>query len=277
MIDHILLFGSTGMLGRYIFSYFKNHPTIRLSIVTNDEFRVTEQSIHSLCELFIKYSVNEHTCVINCIGQIPQRIIGQSDRIYYLINSLFPHLLWNTCKLYGSKMIQPTTDCVFSGTKGSYTEMDEHDEMGAYGISKSLGEPSDCTIIRTSIIGNELRNKKSLLEWVLSNNNKTINGWTNHNWNGITCLQYCKVIEAIIIEDLFWSGVRHILSPKDVSKYELSRLICDTYNCNITINPVETETKVDKTLQSIYPVNNLFKIPDLSVQIKELRNYLLIE
>jgi dTDP-4-dehydrorhamnose reductase len=174
-------------------------------------------------------------------------------------------------------MIQPTTDCVFSGTKGSYTEMDEHDEKGAYGISKSLGEPSECTIIRTSIIGNELRNKKSLLEWVLSNNNRTINGWTNHNWNGITCLQYCKVIETIMIENLFWSGVRHILSPKEVSKYELSKLICDTYNCNITINPIETEKTVDKTLQTIYTANDLFKIPDLSVQIKELRNYSLLE
>jgi hypothetical protein len=79
------------------------------------------------------------------------------------------------------------------------------------------------------------------------------------------------------MEDLFWSGVRHVLSPKEVSKYELSKLICDTYNYNIIINPIETETKVDKTLQTIYPVNDLFKIPDLSVQIKELRNYLLIE
>lgn len=120
-------------------------------------------------------------------------------------------------------MIHPTTDCVFSGKKGGYVETDVHDELGSYGMSKSLGEPVGCTCIRTSIIGRELFNKKSFLEWVISNNNGTISGWSNHMWNGITCLEYCGVIEKIINEHLFWSGVKHIYSPTSVSKHEMAK------------------------------------------------------
>ena len=277
MTTHILLFGSTGMLGRYIYSYFKHHPTLRLDVVTNDEFRVTEDTLDGIDALLDRHSVDAATCVINCIGRIPQRAGRDTERGYYLVNSLFPHLLGASCKRRGARMIQPTTDCVFSGTKGLYTETDLHDEKGAYGLSKSLGEPLGCTVLRTSILGNELFNKKSMLEWVLSNNDKTINGWTNHHWNGITCLEYCKVVETILNRNLFWSGIRHIASPTPKSKYELAVLIRDIYQRSIVINPVETETAVDKTLATLYPTNDEFNIPDLSVQIEELKRFSLLE
>ena len=274
MTTRILLFGSTGMLGRYLYSYFKHHPTLRLDVVLNDEFRVTQDTLDGIDTLLDRHSVDAATCVINCIGLIPQRATEQG---YYLVNGLFPHLLWASCKRRGARMIQPTTDCVFSGTKGLYTESDPHDEKGAYGLSKSLGEPLGCTVLRTSILGNELFNKKSMLEWVLSNNYKTINGWTNHHWNGITCLEYCKVVETILARNLFWSGVRHIASPVPKSKYELAVLIRDTYRCTIEIHPIATETTVDKTLATLYSTNNEFNIPDLSVQIEELTHFLLLE
>lgn len=277
MITNLLLFGSTGMLGRYIYSYFKNHPTIRIRIVTNDMFRVTWNTLDTIEALLDDHSIDETTCVINCIGMIPQRAGTAPDRDYYIMNSLFPHLLWASCKRRGARMIQPTTDCVFSGTKGLYTETDLHDEKGAYGLSKSLGEPPGCTVLRTSILGNELFNKKSMLEWVLSNHDKTINGWTNHHWNGITCLEYCKVVETILERNLFWSGIRHITSPSPKSKYELSVLIRDIYRRSIVIHPVATELAVDKTLSTLYPTNREFNIPDLSVQLKELEAFTLLE
>ena len=278
MIDHLILFGSTGMLGRYVYSFFKNHSDFRLTIIQNDEFRVSYETLDRIDELLVTKQIGENTCVINCIGQIPQRTASSASmRNYYLINSLFPHLLWTSCKRYGAKMIQPTTDCVFSGTRGFYTENDTHDEQGAYGISKSLGEPNGCTVIRTSIIGNELYNKKSLLEWVLSNDNKTINGWVNHTWNGITCLEYCKIIEKIIKRNMLWKGVHHIASPTPVNKYELSVMIRNVYNCNIIINPISTETNVDKTLNTVYTTNSDLEIPALSVQLKELRTFVLLE
>jgi dTDP-4-dehydrorhamnose reductase len=272
-MDHIVLFGSTGMLGRYIYSYFIQRKYFRLTIVK--DFRVNQESLESLDALLERYEVTKSTCIINCIGQIPQRSSEGSDRTYSLVNSLFPHRLWAACRQRGASMIQPATDCVYSGQKGSYIESDSPDERGAYGLSKSLGEPLGCTVLRTSIIGNELKNRVSLLEWVLSNKGKSINGYTNHLWNGITCLQYCKVIEVLLLEDRLWSGVRHITSPTPKSKYELACLIRDIYECPMTITPIATTQTVNKTLSSQYPP--VMTIPELEFQIKELAHFTLLE
>lgn len=263
-INKILLFGSTGMLGRYIYSYFeKKIPIINIS------FRITNANLDELERVLIEHNINSETCVINAIGAIPQRKPLETD--FFLVNSIFPQLLWQICKEYGAKMIQPTTDCVFSGKRGEYVEDDIHDETGAYGISKSLGEPATCTVIRTSIIGRELSNKKSFLEWVISNDNTTIYGFENHIWNGITCLQYCKIIEQIIKQNLFWQGVRHIYSPTSKLKYELAVMISNIFQRNIEIIPTQSTETVNKTLLSNY--TPMFEIPELSVQLQELEKY----
>ena len=149
-------------------------------------------------------------------------------------------------------------------------ETDFHDETNIYGKSKSQGEPKNCTIIRTSIIGEELNHKRSLVEWIKSNTGGEINGYSNHYWNGITCLQYAKIVEYMILNNIFWEGVRHIYSPTTVSKYELANIINDTYNLGIKINKFETDTVVDKSLSSIYEENKLFNIPELENQVKEM-------
>lgn len=268
-INKILLFGSSGMLGRYIYSYFNNIQNISLSAI---DIRITSESLETIEDILIRNGIDQNTCIINCIGAIPQRQVQSSpDKNYFLVNSIFPNLLWHICKKYNAKMIHPTTDCVFSGKRGLYTEFDEHDEPNSYGSSKSLGEPVGCTVIRTSIIGRELINKKSFLEWVISNNNNKINGFTNHMWNGITCLEYCKIIDKIITNNLFWSGVRHIYSPTPKSKYEMARIISETFNLNIEIAPLESVDPSNKTLTSKY--TNLFEIPELKDQVNDLKDF----
>lgn len=271
-ITKILLFGSTGMLGRYIYSYFKQNTYIEVVPIN---YRITNDNFELLEKILFNNNINDETCVINCIGLIPQRKNKTStDTEYFLVNSIFPQILWIICKRYNAKMIQPTTDCVFSGKKGGYVESDTHDETNSYGMSKSLGEPAGCTCIRTSIIGKELLNKKSFLEWVISNNNSKISGWSNHMWNGITCLEYCEIIEKMINENLFWSGVRHIYSPTPKSKYEMAQMISNTFDLSIEINDLKSSEPCDKTLLSNYDV--LFEIKELYIQIKNLKSFELI-
>jgi dTDP-4-dehydrorhamnose reductase len=168
-------------------------------------------------------------------------------------------------------IIHITTDCVFSGKTGGYHEYSTPDETNDYGTSKSLGELCDGTIIRTSIIGEELSNKRSLLEWVISNENRTINGYSNHFWNGVTCLQLAKIIYKIINENAYWKGVRHIFSPTSVSKYELFKMISDIYELNITVKEFDTEI-VDKSLSTVY--EKFFNIPELKEQIIEMKYFI---
>jgi dTDP-4-dehydrorhamnose reductase len=263
----VFLFGANGMLGNYVKSYLSQN-NIQVIPLTRKDFDLEELSVLSLKKFLEEKGIVAEDVIVNCAGVIPHASKDRelSKRNYYKINSIFPIIL----SMITTNMIHITTDCVFSGKTGGYHEYSIHDEMNDYGISKSLGELCDGTIIRTSIIGEELENKRSLLEWVISNENRTINGYFNHFWNGVTCLELAKIIYKIINENAYWKGVRHIYSPTSVSKYELCKMISDIYELNITVKEFDTEI-VDKSLSTVYEKS--FNIPELKDQIIEMRDF----
>lgn len=264
----VFVLGYTGMLGRYVYKYLKSegyNNIIGLSRKDLDAANVTKDQLNPI-------SFKKGTVIINCMGIIKQRK-GIDTLEFIQVNSVFPHLLSNLCKRTGSKLIQITTDCVFSGTGGNYDESFIHNATDIYGITKSLGEPKDATIIRTSIIGEELNNQRSLLEWVKSNKDKEVFGFTNHEWNGISCLQFAKVCKYIIDNKFFWRGVKHIISPNFITKCDLVKLISKVYNLNVKVNPCTTDIPCDRTLSSIR--DDIFiDIPDLETQLTEMRGFL---
>ena len=273
----ILVLGSNGMLGRYVFELFKQigHNTDELN---RQEYDALDGKLETLLSVNKIKNLKKGDIVINCIGLLPHAFNdnsisnkGYSNDIFkkfILINTILPNNLEKIKFIKSIKVINITSDCVFSGSKGKYNELDNADYMWAYGITKTLGECSNICNIRSSIIGEEKKNKRSLLEWVKSNKNSTINGYTNYIWNGITCLQMAKVIQKIINEDLIWEGTRHIYSPNAISKFDLVNLINEIYNLNITINKYKLPNSIDRTLSSIY--NYDFEIPEISKQIKDL-------
>jgi dTDP-4-dehydrorhamnose reductase len=187
------------------------------------------------------------------------------------VNTLFPQKLAELARIYRYNLIHITTDCVYSGKDGNYDEKSLHDSETIYGITKSLGEPENfSTTIRTSIIGEEITSKKSFLEWVLSNRGKECNGYVNHFWNGVTCLTVAKIIKKMIDEGKYWYGARHIFSPSIVSKYELCKIINETYNADVTILPVIAE---EEKLMSLSGDCEEFDIPPIRKQVEEQREF----
>ncbi len=271
-MKNIFLFGSTGMLGRYV--YYKLNESYNIICINRNDFDCEINSWNKLKDIFIKNNINEYDIIINCVGIIPQRYDLNNYRKYIKINTLFPHKLEEISIFYKCNYIHITTDCVFDCINGNFNENSEHNANDIYGITKSLGEPENATIIRTSIIGEEFYNKKSLLEWILSNKNSKINGFKNHLWNGVTCLTLASFIKNIIDNNIFWKGVKHIFSPNSISKYELCCMINECYNLNIEITPIEDKKYKNSTLNSIY-INN-FKINDILTQIKEQQNYKIV-
>jgi len=267
-IMRIFVFGANGMLGNYVKTYLANHYEV--IGITRKDYDILNISQDSLTKFLKSVRIKKDDVIINCAGIIPQTGVNEK-RNYYLVNTLFPIILSFVCQQLKVKMLHITTDCVFSGKDGNYDENSIPDETNDYGTSKSLGEIIEATVIRTSIIGEQLGQNYSLLEWIRSNKNGEINGYVDHHWNGVTCLQLAKIIHGIISQNLFWKGCKHIFSPSPVSKYELLKIINDVYDLNIKINPVNTKI-CDKTLTSIY--DKMFEIPDIRGQIKELVNYL---
>ncbi|HGJ66029.1 TPA: hypothetical protein ENS27_11670, partial [bacterium] len=189
------------------------------------------------------------------------------------INSLFPRNLAKLCNAKDIKCFHITTDCVYTGKKGNYSEADFFDADDLYGLSKNAGENKDCMTLRTSIIGEENGNSRSLLEWAKSQAGKEVNGFTNHLWNGVTTLYLAEVIETILVNNLYEKGLFHIHSPNTVNKYELLQIFNRVYRLDLRINPVEAKDAVDRSLSSIYDLTKLVSVKTLEQQITEMQEF----
>lgn len=264
----VIIFGSNGMLGMYLTKYLST----RFNVIplTREDYDVAIDNKEKLSNLLKKHKTNE-TIVINCIGIIPQRVSVDNKSLYVSINALFPHLLSHICDKLRIQMIHFTTDCVYNNVTGNNSEDSEKNPICLYDVTKHLGEPEDVCVIRTSFIGEEKYNKCSFLEWVRSNKNGVINGYSNQYWNGVTALTLAKIARHIIETNGFWKGVHHIYSNETVSKYDLCVLINEIYDLNITINKIETQHMTNKSLTSKYALP--IKIKSLKEQIKEQHVY----
>lgn len=266
----IFVLGSTGMLGRYVSIYLsKKYKVINMSRQDVDVADINE------CDLKLALQLNgfhEGDVIINCVGAIKPIVDLLGDLNALKINSIFPRVLANVVNSLGGKLIHPTTDCVYTGLRGDYTEQDKHDITDVYGRTKSLGEPNNCTVIRTSIIGEEVNQGRSLVEWIKSQNNKTVFGFTNHIWNGVTCLQFAKICDNIITNDSFWVGTKHVFSNK-VTKYELLQLVIKHYHLNIEVVEKEAGEKCDRTLSTVDSFCSSLDLPSLDDQIKEMQQF----
>ena len=268
----VCILGTSGMLGKYVEKHFEslNYEVISINRDIIDASSVSENYLKFI---FTSLGLSKDDVIINCIGTIKPRIDALGDLNGILVNSVFPRIIANVCESMEINLIHPTTDCVYSGLKGSYDENDKYDVSDVYGMSKAMGEPSNCTVIRTSIIGEEVGQGRSLVEWIKSSANTTVNGFTNHFWNGITCLQFAKVCEQIIKTDNFWKGIKHLHS-NTLNKQELVSVVSDVYRLNITVIPKETPSKCDRSMSSIHQENlDSFKIPTLKEQIIEMKEF----
>lgn len=270
-MNKILILGSTGMLGSTFRKYFRSE-NYTVSSLNRGDLDLARCSFSELSEkLLERFSPCDHGYLLNCAGVIKQGEFCAPDMIK--VNGVIPHWLSQICKENETKLIHVTTDCVYDGKVGNYSEIDKHTATDVYGKSKSLGEPEDCAVIRTSIIGEEERGFSSLLEWVRSNEGKTINGFKNHIWNGVTCLQLAKIVDKTIKENSLWSGVRSFHS-RAVDKFHLLEMIKEAYELNLTVCPVNAAESCDRSLSSIRDISD-YEIPKLYDQIKESRDFYL--
>ena len=192
--------------------------------------------------------------VVNCIGIIKPYCDDVLKAIQ--VNAEFPQLL-------NANTIQIATDCVYSGKKGSYVETDLHDATDVYGKTKSLGEAPHIKNLRCSIIGPEVKNHISLLDWFLGQ--EKANGFTNHLWNGVTTYHFSKLVQGIIREGIELPNVQHIVPGDVVTKAELLRTIAEAYGKDIPVTEVEAPEAVDRTLAT----NN----PELNARIWKAAGY----
>ena len=258
---NILIFGITGMIGSAFFKIMSQSKdinvfgTVRLfddKLFFDDILRINISVVKNVMDnkdLEILFQKIKPDFVFNCTGIIKQNKHNDDPLIAVPINSLFPHKLTKYCEYYNAKLIQISTDCIFSGLKGKYNEDDTPDALDLYGRTKIIEEVKNnknVLTIRTSVIGHELQRKTSFLDWVVNSNN-TIHGYTNALYSGLTVKELVDVtFNHIFTNNLY--GVYHI-SSNYISKFKLIEIICDIYNINIKVIP-NKGFKIDRTLDS---------------------------
>jgi dTDP-4-dehydrorhamnose reductase len=245
----VLIIGATGMLGHMVHKYFTKLDTYELY---NSVYRTPLNNQSIICNVKDQNAVatlfeqTKPDVVINCVGALTQESKTNPTSAIYL-NALFPNILKDLCNKYQAKLIHVSTDCVFSGKKGAYSEEDFRDADDVYGRSKALGEIFDaphCTL-RTSIIGPELKDGTGLFHWFMKQEGE-VRGFTNAYWSGVTTLELAKAIDKAISNDL--KGLFHVTNGEVISKYDLLKLVKDIYKLKqISLFKYEI-FKVDKSL-----------------------------
>lgn len=241
----ILVLGHNGMLGSMVYSHFSSKPDIYE--VLSLESRWGDERFES------EIRKAEADFIINCIGAIPQKHKDNSE-IYQNLNIDLPLFLDSL----GIKVVHPSTDCEFSGdlkVGELYTKKSLRDAQDPYGKSKAMiseqieNNSVNTKIIRVSIIGPEKSSNVSFLNWVLSSKD-SVNGYTDHYWNGITTLEWSHICEGLIHDWDSYGTLNQFGTFPVISKYEMVKKICEVFGHNLEVFPVKTGKIVNKCMES---------------------------
>ena len=282
----ILIIGVTGMLGnamlRALLNSNLNHHVVGTARSENalglfkpeiSQHIITGVDVENHDLLIQTFAKVQPEIVINCVGLVKQLAQANNPLSAVPLNTLLPHKIADICSLIGTRLIHISTDCVFSGTKGNYSESDLPDAKDLYGRSKLLGEvdyPHAITL-RTSIIGHELSGNKSLINWFLSQEHK-VKGFTRAIFSGLPTVELARVVQDFVLPHPQLYGIYHI-AAKPIDKYSLLKLVAQVYGKNIEI-VLDEDFIIDRSLnaQKFYEMTG-YIAPEWPNLIKQMYDF----
>lgn len=255
----ILIYGASGMLGSTLFRYFSQVKSLQVWGSFRKSYRDDFPNIDAKQMLehvevedgeSLLYAMQhaKPDVIINCIGIIKQLAASKDPIPAITINALLPHQLAKLSKTFHARFIHISTDCVFSGSEGFYTEQHIPDAKDVYGRSKLLGEVVDeahALTLRTSMIGHELHSNLSLVDWFLSQKNE-VQGFKHAIFSGFPTIELAKIIHMIITECPDLSGLYHV-AAQPINKFDLLKLVAQVYGKDIHIHE-NTQFVLDRSL-----------------------------
>ncbi|MDK9718445.1 MAG: SDR family oxidoreductase [Trichlorobacter sp.] len=259
---NVLVLGASGMLGHTLFAHLVSTNRYSVCGTVRKVDSLSPFMPEELCQHLVSgvdvdnfdsiiKVVGEFKpdCIINCVGIIKQQAAATEYIPALMINSILPHRLAALCKAIGARLVQISTDCVFDGKTGMYSEDNTSNAADLYGRTKYLGEvtQSHCLTLRTSIIGHELSSRYGLVEWFLSQAG-TVNGFTRAIFSGFPTIELAAIIADKVLPDTELSGLYQV-SSDPVSKYDLLGLIARQYGITTPIHACESFA-ADRSLDS---------------------------
>ena len=269
-----LVLGCNGMAGHTISLYLKEQGHEVFGFDLRPSSLIESIAGNAMDAKFIKELIgfNKFDTVINCIGLLNQYAENNKAGATYL-NSYFPHFLAQITEGTDTQVIHMSTDCVFSGKRGQYTEDDLRDGTTFYDRSKALGELEDDKNItlRNSIVGPDINPKGiGLLNWFMQQQGE-VSGYTGAMWTGQTTLQLAKTMEIAAKEKAH--GLFNTVPDRSISKCDLLGLFNKYIRKEkVTIVPVN-KMAADKSLKRTRWEFD-YKIPDYEQMVSELADWI---
>ena len=228
-----LILGGSGMLGHQLCHALSDHietwSTFREDPAQYQRYNYIEQEYalgrvraENLTSVQQAVEKVKPDAIVNCIGIVKQRDEAKQAIPSIQVNALFPHQLADLCSEQGIRLVQISTDCVFSGFRGQYTEVDVPDPVDLYGRTKLLGELNrpGCLTLRTSIIGWQLNTFTSLLSWFSQQRGQRIKGYQKAIYSGFSTSVLAELISDLIKTRPDLTGLYQVASDP-ISKYDL--------------------------------------------------------
>lgn len=212
--------------------------------------------------------------VINCIGVVTQLIESNSRYVAVGLNSFLPQVLERACGRIGARLVHFSTDCVFSGRRGRYTEADLSDAEDIYGRTKFLGEPDgagNATLtIRSSVVGREIASHThGLFEWFLGQSGKSVQGFTRAIFTGFTTIEMSNIVAMALANPEPLRGTYHVASAP-VNKFDLLCLFRDIGGHQIDIQPDESFRCDRSLMMDRFAADSGYVAPDWKSMIETL-------
>jgi len=265
----VLILGVSGLIGHQVYLRLNAHKGYDVSHMAHQR-RLNEQTIllDARDEHCLKRTIYEikPDVIVNCMGVLISEANKNPEQAIFL-NAYIPHRLKAIASQCAAKLVHISTDCVFSGKQGQYTESDIRDADDIYGRAKALGEVTDSphVTLRTSVVGPELKDGEELFHWFMSQQG-SIKGYTKSLWSGVTTLELAKAVEWAIEEDV--TGLYHVTNGKPINKYELLMLFKKHTKKDIHIESVAGRV-TDKTFLDTRREMSA-RIPDYDVMISDM-------
>jgi dTDP-4-dehydrorhamnose reductase len=277
-----LILGGAGMLGHKLWQHLRTRMTVYVTLrrsqsayarmgLFEEQFTIDNVDVTNPHDLHRAFSISRPEVVFNAVGIIKQLKQAHDPVTCITVNSLFPHQLRMLCAVCGARLIHISTDCVFSGKKGNYTEQDVPDPQDLYGRSKLLGEvcaPGSVTV-RTSMIGRELETQSGLIEWFLSQRGGQARGFQRAIYTGFTTQELARILAFIAEEQPNLSGVWNV-SSDPISKFDLLTMVNRVYGLGIQLEP-DNDFVCDRSMDSSrFREATGYRPPDWSAMIREM-------
>jgi dTDP-4-dehydrorhamnose reductase len=259
----VLVLGASGMLGSEVFQEFDGRvPYDVWGLVRNPaflrHFSSTQQrrlvtGVDVLDEAALPAALDQvrPDVIINCVGLIKQKDHAEDPLVVLPVNAMLPHKLAALCGPRNVRLLHISTDCVFSGRKGMYTEADPSDAEDLYGKSKYIGELRDipfAVTLRTSIVGRELDSNRALVDWFLSQQGAVVDGFRRSIFSGMTAIELARIMRDVVLPDADLHGLYHV-SSSPISKFDFLKLVAAQYRKSIEVKP-DDGLVIDRSLDS---------------------------